>query len=437
MKIIALFIAHMAAVALYLGLIQVARRSQWGASAVWSATIGASVIAAAGLLYISDPSPAFADFRGSYFKASIVFDHPARLAEILGPEIHGFVNLPILVYIFAPLGLLPFNVSITLFSLLGLAAMILSWRLLTEAARLDTLSSALLLFLFALSGPLIYNFKEGNTSQFAFLLLLLAFNAQRSGKSMRSGALLALAGLLKLPLLLFALYFVVRGDLRGVVGGAAVCVSAAVLSFAVFGWDMHILWFDVCIRPYLGLPMSGFNVQSIAGFLARWERGAAGLLDWTPQRLSAIGSALNIIIVLSLYALASFATWRRRRNVPLSGSDLPPTDLSFLIFVMLACVTSPVAWSHYYHWILFPIAFLLGPASPMRDRPWKKPVTVASCLFVSVPVVNQAVWQQPLLHEIFARTGTSLHLFGALIVLGFMLHALWSSDLWRQNPAYR
>jgi hypothetical protein len=44
-------------------------------------------------------------------------------------------------------------------------------------------------------------------------------------------------------------------------GGATVCAIAAILSIALFGWDLHVYWYENSIKPFAETPMTAFNVQ--------------------------------------------------------------------------------------------------------------------------------------------------------------------------------
>src|SRR5271169_5215258 len=70
-----------------------------------------------------------------------------------------------------------------------------------------------------------------------------------TGRPVAAGTLLGAAAMLKLPLLLFGAYFVLRRNWRGALGFAAVCSTIGILSAIVFGWDFHVRWFELCVRP--------------------------------------------------------------------------------------------------------------------------------------------------------------------------------------------
>ena len=61
-----------------------------------------------------------------------------------------------------------------MFLAVGIPAALTAWALLVRLARLDATKAALLLFLFMINGPMVNSLREGNTTHFLLLLLVLA-----------------------------------------------------------------------------------------------------------------------------------------------------------------------------------------------------------------------------------------------------------------------
>src|SRR5690606_40034207 len=91
-------------------------------------------------------------------------------------------------------------------------------------------------------------------------------------RQVRAGALLGAAALFKLPLLVFGVYFAVRGRVRAALGGGLVVGGAVGLSILVFGWDAHVVWHERFVAHAADHPVSAFNVQSVPALVARWVR---------------------------------------------------------------------------------------------------------------------------------------------------------------------
>ena len=93
--------------------------------------------------------------------------------------------------------------------------------------------------------------------------------------------------------------------------------------------------------------------------------------------------------------------------------------------LVLACISSPLSWSHYYAWMLLPIAFLLAPSSPLTPTPASRRLGYVAIALLSLPVV----WPP----ESLVSMGWPAHLYTLFIshflIGGFLL--LW---LLRHRP---
>jgi hypothetical protein len=231
--------------------------------------------------------------------------------------------------------------------------------------------------LFALDGPLSNSIREGNTSHFVLLALVLAFARLREGRDWSAGALLGAAALFKLPILLFGPYLALRGRWRGVAAGAGVLAAASLLSLAVFGGEAQRVWYERFVAGAVSAPIAAFNVQSIAAFFGRWERGGAALCDWNAAPLGSPALAGSLLVTFALYAAALGVLAARRGRLE--------QELSLVL--ALACVTSPVSWSHYYAWLLIPIAYSIAPPGPLSGSRGMRWLWAAAILCVILPVV--------------------------------------------------
>ena len=76
---------------------------------------------------VADPQYPFWDYRTAYYPAGkAVLDDPASLGGADGEGVNGFVNLPIVAYLFAPFSMLSLRYAIGLFTVCGLAVTL--WR---------------------------------------------------------------------------------------------------------------------------------------------------------------------------------------------------------------------------------------------------------------------------------------------------------------------
>ncbi len=274
----------------------------------------------------------------------------------------GFVNIPILAWLFAPLAPLGELDAAWLFLALGVAATVAAFVLMLRLGSFTAATGALLALSFLANGPLVNTLREGNTTHFILLLLVVALLLWRAGAEFSAGLVLGFCAMFKLPLMLFALHFLLRRRWRIVAGGATMIGSIVLLSLLVFGLDINIGWYRCCVEPFLNGVMPAFNVQSIDGFLLRLETGHSQLREWTPLATPLWHKVSRSILLAAMFAFVFWAVYRISRAARSTiESDAPgPRDyLEFSLVLTLAIITSPVSWTP----LLRTDALAVGPLS--------------------------------------------------------------------------
>jgi hypothetical protein len=332
----------------------------WKSALIVAGCIGLALIA----FRISDPPRYFEDFRIAYYPAGrAALKNPDMLRALMGMGVSGFVNLPAVAYLFAPLAMLPMPAAMALFTAIGVAAIAAAWFLLARLAALDLAGRWLLALLFVANGPLQYSLKEGNLSHFILLALAGGLALLRAGRPAAAGALLGAAAIIKPPLLLFALFFGLRRDARGFSGFAAICIAAFAASVVLFGLSDNLRWFEICVLQFSHRWLAAFNVQSIPAFLFRLQAAPALLRDWNSYAPPDGASPMAQILVAGLFAVAGLAARNGALRPAAGNAEGTQLTLQYLLVLCLAVVASPLSWSHYYCWLLLPTAFFLGQRS--------------------------------------------------------------------------
>jgi len=399
--------------------------------AAWLVAPPTVAVMAYHLSQVSEPGHfLYADFYKAYYpgaEAAWRGDHEWFLRLL---QARDFVNLPIVAYLFVPFVWIGREWAGHAFSVLGVLATIALLALLIRRAKLSGASLVAFLGVAAVFGPLWYSFGEGNTTHIVLFLLILGLLAAERGYDVLAGLVLGFAALVKLPLLLFGVYYAFRGRWRIALGGAAVLLTAAVLSLGVFGWELNAYWHKRCVAPFTERPMAGYNVQSIDGFLIRLKWGPHLLRDWEPLKPGTLHKVASKVAILGLFATAVAALCRALGKPPLPwrAPEMLSPDAEarlFCIVLNLALVTSPLSWTHYYLFLLLPYAFWLGGRLiPASDRLGPGLMLASACL-ASLPAFivepDPATW----LAAITSRTVVSLHLLGGLLCLGALLRAAW------------
>lgn len=380
------------------------------------------------LWQISEPPLLFSDFyKANWTAVETLWENGLRPVFPF-TEVGNWSNLPIVAWPFVPLLVLGETAAGWAFLAAGYAAVAAACAMLARAARGPADIAAPLLLLFLVNGPMVNSLREGNTTHFILLLLVIAVHLWRRRRHFWAGLVLGLCATIKLPLLLFGVYFVLRRRWRIVAGGAAAVAGMAALSIAVFGFRSHVVWFDDFVAPHLGTFLPSFNVQSIGGFLMRLATGADQLYDWSPLDPSPLQRAAQFASFAALYGSAAWLLLRAGRG-PEAAEPAPREMAEFSLVLVLALVTSPISWTHYYLLLLLPLALYFGGALPLADdAPARWLMRIGGAL-VSLPVIMPYLppgWAA----ELIARTLVSAWLFGGLI-----LFAAFARMLWRAPPA--
>jgi alpha-1,2-mannosyltransferase len=305
-----------------------ARKLAGNRIAVWLACVVGGGAIHLYLWQVSEPPDLFSDFYKAYYPAAEYLLEKGLSATwpLTEAAAGGFVNIPIIAWLFVPLVMLGEEESGWAFLIVGAVAALTAWWLLARMRRPEAKNAApLLLFLGLVNGPMINSMREGNTTHIILLLLVLAFVLWRSGWDFVAGLLLGLCALIKLPLLLFGAYYILRGKWRVALGGVTSIVTAVLLSIADYGLQGNIAWYKDSVEPFLGGVIPAFNVQSIDGFLIRLSTGAARLHDWDPMVPDLVHKLIRNGLFLLVYGSAIWLGWRTTHSSSFHGGCISAT----------------------------------------------------------------------------------------------------------------
>jgi hypothetical protein len=362
----------------------------------------------------SEPKPRFlfADFSHAYYPAGwLIRTFPDMLYDRADLR---FVNLPVLAYMFTPLVPLGEPMAGVLFILGGLVAVVAAWYLLCRMTKASGWTKGLLLGIMLLNGPLYYSFRVANLTHYVLLLVVAGLACLERRRPMWAGVLLGLAAVVKPPLFLLGLYFLLKKQGRVVAGGTAAVLLLAGTSLLVCGGKLHRLWRDECLRPSAGSALVAFNVQSATGFLARLttdrepDTSPRDVYDsWKPFN---VGWQFKVAqgTFLALLGGATVLACRRRSRAP----TVEAQRLDFSLFLCLALVSSPISWTHYYLLLLVPLCLCAAGRSMIPPRPLWAGLLAASGALLSAPVISFPA-SNPV-----ARALISHYFFGGVLLWG-------------------
>ena len=407
----------------------VARSLAGNRALVWLACVLGGAAIHLYLWQVTEPPDLFSDYYKAYYPAAeLLWEQGLSVAwPLTEVTAGGFVNVPIIAWLFVPLIPLGEHESGWAYLGIGAAATLAAWVLLSRMARPQTRIAAPLLFLGLVNGPMVNSLREGNTTHIILLMLVLALLLWRAGWEYTMGLVLGTCAVIKLPLLLFGAYFFLRGRWRIVAGGSTAVATAALLSLTTYGLDANIAWYTDSVAPFLGGVIPAFNVQSIDGFLLRLWTGAAQLRDWEPMALEPAHRLARLVVFALTYGTAIWLGWRANRSEPMPSATgrLSVRDvLEYALVINLAILTSPISWTHYYLLLLLPWGLYQGGVLPLPDDRTTRGLMWSSLLLTSLPVLDPALpsgW----IGELLARTLVSAWFFGGLLMLAALMRGMW------------
>lgn len=326
------------------------------------------------------------DFKSFYF-ASVaareggdIYD-VERLNELAGrlpgsaPEGHvwPYIYPPLLAYALAPLSLLRLEHAQLIWALLSvtalgvaLAASIQGFALPSPAAaesgaerRASLLRAVALAALLVFALPLRSNIAHGQVNLLVLALLVLSVRAHLSGKDVASGALLALAALIKVTPALFVVLFLARRRYKAALAFAA---AAALLAAATLPFGALPAWRTFIER----LPeMSyGAHIPGLFEPAVVWNFSPAGLLSrWLPDQRALI----KTLCIGTTAALLVLAARLARRPQPSSGdaTDTANDEASAVaLFFPILVLASPLAYVHH-------VIYVAPAAAVWISRAWR------------------------------------------------------------------
>jgi hypothetical protein len=327
-------------------------------------------------------------------------------------EAGGFVNLPIVSLLYVPLALLSPAASVFVNAALGLASVALTLYLLVRGA--SARAGTLITILFLASGPLWYSLTMGNVAHFLMLPIYGIFILSAQRRDVLVGVLIALLFVIKPYLLILAAYFAFRHRFK--ITASFVLTWAAVLgaSVALFGVALHVQWWHFLKRMDSG-PLSGYNNQSLDGFLIRLLQGIDPLGD-VPQVATPTFRLARLALAGGILGASGWVFLRAKP--PRSRSE---EWLEIAIILCLGTVIAPVAWSYYYALMLIPLALHVRGDLPIpRAGFW--PMVLAAVLLT--PPVQLAPFGG-MRRVVYEHLLISHYFLGGLLLLGVLLSARW------------
>ena len=301
-------------------------------------------------------------------KTASLYDHHPYLFHIVPPGeftetakeigfrgfLHPYVHLPLVSFLFHPLLFIPYGNMTKLLLLINFLAVILSFylvlKLIGRGFNLRWFSIAILAM--TCFSPLRYGLWLGQTSPLIFLGITSLCYLAIAGYPKTSGFILGGIISLKITPIIFLLYFLIRKKWSLVISSFITLTVIGVFSVLFMGWESNMIFLQNIIRLN-GLSLASWNNQSLDGFLLRWGTDAPHLYNWCLLKLTFNMKALKYFVLSSVFLLWLFILLRSEDSNE-KNRDL----LDFSLTLILLVIFSPISWSHYLLFLVFPYMVL-------------------------------------------------------------------------------
>ncbi|MEO5609160.1 MAG: glycosyltransferase 87 family protein [Ornithinibacter sp.] len=328
------------------------------------------------------------------------------------PQLLPFTYPPFAAVLGIPLALLPFGVVGWLWTALQVIATTATvwyaaYRLIPRAGPWSPLALA------ALTAPMLWlhpvgdGIRFGQVNAFLVLAVLMDLREPRPGLLARipRGVLVGLAMAVKLTPGVFLVHFLLTRRWREAATTLATAVGVTLAAWVLLPQASFAYWGGALQDPSRLGPNAGTANQSIRGFLLRMDLLLGGALgSW--------GTVVWLVLVVVVGAFGYLLAARMYR----SGDSIGEVA----VVGLLACLLSPVAWIHHYHWIVVVVFALLG-SDPLRDRRRLWAGLGVTAFFVcrlpwwGITWLSHRDWP-----ELPARLLQNADVFGGLVALGLL-----------------
>lgn len=343
---------------------------------------------------------------------SIMTGRPIYAAMTEAPQLLPFTYPPFAAIVAMPLAWLPFGVVGWLWTAAQVAATTAivwyaGWRLIHRAGPWVPLALAALVAPMLWLHPVADGIRFGQVNAFMVLACLMDLRRPRPGllRWVPPGVLVGLAMSIKLTPGVFVIHYLVNRRWREAATAVGTAVGVTLGAWALLPEASFAFWGGALQDPARLGPNFGTSNQSIRGFLLRV--GPDGTL----------GTAIWLVLVLVIGMLG----YRLARQMWLRDDSIGEVA----VVGLLACLLSPVAWIHHFHWIVVVIFALLGAQPWKRSRPdawWRSRrlvagVVVTAWFLMRLPWWGVSYLNHPQWPELPGRILQNADVAGGLVAL--------------------
>jgi alpha-1,2-mannosyltransferase len=337
---------------------------------------------------------------------SILSGRPVYAVLTEPPQLLPFTYPPFAAFLAIPLALVPFAVAGWLWTVLQVLATTATvwyagYRLIGRVGAWRPLALAALTAPMLWLHPVTDGIRFGQVNAFIVLACLMDLREPRPGviRRLPRGVLVGLAMAVKLTPGVFVVHLLVTRRWRE--AGVAVATAAGVTlaAWLVLPQASFAFWGGALQDPARLGPNGGTSNQSLRGLLLRLgPEGAPGTVLW--------------LVLVAVVGAVGFALARRLHRAGDSVGEVAVVGL-------MACLLSPVAWIHHYHWMVVVVLALAG------TRPWRERRRLVAAVGMTVLFLCRLpwwgiAWRERSWPQVPGQVLLNGDVIGALVALGLL-----------------
>jgi hypothetical protein len=323
--------------------------------------------------------PAQYDFR-AYYAAGYAVIHQLSIYEKHLDYQPVFLYMPITALFFVPLAWFPMATALWIWYAINLIVWgSWVWLLITHVPL--TRRQQLLVIMTAVVLPASIDIISlGQITHLIMLGIVAALVLLRRGASGWAGVIVGLVIIIKVQLLLLALLFLWRKDVRGVLATAATVGMGIILGALALGWVTVWEWVNAIQQKAVVsaiFPVNQSLNASITRFFVPQQVQTAVFRIDNAQQIPVYAlltpAWLAQWLVMSIIICIGWYTYQRARTIT-------DSDMQAAIVLPIMLLVTPLSWDSYMVYLLWPIALLWAKVRHTHDVIWL--TLIVGCMLV-------------------------------------------------------
>ena len=319
------------------------------------------------------------DFR-AYYAAGYAVIHQLSIYEKQLDYQPVFLYMPITALFFVPLAWFPMATALWIWYAINLIVWgSWVWLLITHVPL--TRRQQLLVIMTAVVLPASIDIIAlGQITHLIMLGIVAALVLLRRGSSGWAGVIIGVLIIIKVQLLLLALLFLWRKDVRGALATAAMVGMGIILGALALGWATLGEWVNAIQNKAVVSAIFPVN-QSLSASITRF---------FVPQQVQTAVLSIDNAQQIPVYAMltpAWLAQWLVVSSIICIGwytyqraRTITDVDMQAAIVLPLMLLVTPLSWDSYMVYLLWPIALLWARVRHTRDVIWL--ILIVGCMMV-------------------------------------------------------